>query len=280
METGRNAPRHSLPLPSFLRRQESIRRASAADGAQPRLPSSQAPRHSRESGNLLGWRLRRGEGAGDGARCAPSFLRRQESIRRASAADGAQPRLPSSQAPRHSRESGNLLGWRLRRGEGAGDGARCAPSFLRRQESIRRASAADGAQPRLPSSQAPRHSRESGNLLGWRLRRGEGAGDGARCAPSFLRRQESIRRASAADGRAPVCPHPQAPRHSRESGNLLGGACGGERVLETGRNAPRHSCVGRNPFGAQAPQTGARPSALIPRRLAIPAKAGTYWGAR
>ena len=39
----------------------------------------------------------------------------------------------------------------------------------------------------------------------------------------------------------------------------------------------RHSCVGRNPFGAQAPQTGRRPSPWTPMRHVIPAKAGTYW---
>ena len=58
-----------------------------------------------------------------------------------------------------------------------------------------------------------RHSREGGNPAPIKA--------GANALPSFLRRQESIRRDSAPwTGRSPVSPNPQAPRHSRESGNL------------------------------------------------------------
>ena len=91
------------------------------------------------------------------------------------------------------------------------------------------------------------------------------------------------------DGAPPRLPPPRPPvipakagtyphdRHSREGGisPLLDDAQSAEiplslqgertprtrrvRVLRTGRVAFRHSCVGRNPFGASAPQTGRRP---------------------
>ena len=88
-----------------------------------------------------------------------------------------------------------------------------------------------------------RDSRESGNLL--------------TPIPSFLRRQESIRRDSAMTGRKPRLHRSPGPRHSRESGNLL------EDVIPakagTYPSPYRHSCVGRNPVGAIAPQTGRKP---------------------
>ena len=53
LATGRVAFRHSPTLPSFLRRQESIRAPQCPRrGASPVSPNPQAPRHSRESGNL------------------------------------------------------------------------------------------------------------------------------------------------------------------------------------------------------------------------------------
>ncbi len=154
-----------------------------------------------------------------------SFLRRQESIRRESAADGAAPRLHV------------LPG---------------ATSFLRKREPTPHRHSCVGRNPfgaKAPQtglrpvstfSPVPRHSRESGNLPLIVIP----AKAGTYPSSSFLRRQESIRRESATDGAAPRL-------------HVLPGATSFPRKREP--TPHRHSCIGRNPFGAIAPQTGLRP---------------------
>ena len=68
--------------------------------------------------------------------------------------------------------------------------------------------------------------------------------------PSFPRRQESIRRDSAIDGgeSRPVSLNPQAPRHSRESRNLL------EANLAPLAPAPSQPRLGRGEFVADFAQ--------------------------
>ena len=68
--------------------------------------------------------------------------------------------------------------------------------------------------------------------------------------PSFRRRPES--RGAQAPGTPLSLQGERTPRTRRE------------RVLRTGRVAFRHSCVGRNPFGAPAPQTGRSPVSMDP----------------
>ena len=92
---------------------------------------------------------------------------------------------------------------------------------------------------------------------------GEGTADGAQRAPSFLRRQESIRRDSATDGAQAPSPHvPHGPRHSRESGNLLAGATDarlGQPVHDQhGGGRYRHHC-GRSVFDDRRPTSEEHP---------------------
>ena len=130
---GRVAFRHSPPLPSFLRRQESIRRASATTGRKPRLPSSPGstsfPRKREPTG---------GRHSRVGGNPAP--------LRRASAAFPLS--LQGERTPRTRRERVLRSGRKPRH-------SLPLPSFLRRQESIRRASAPSWRKPRLPSSPGP-----------------------------------------------------------------------------------------------------------------------------
>ena len=115
--------------------------------------------------------------------------------------------------------------------EGTAVGARSVPSFLRRQESIRRHSAADGAQPRL---------------------------HGTHGASSFPRKRE-----------------PTGSRPVRESGNPAphnGAQAPNSPSPYKGRG--RRERGGRGYCGRGA---NARRPSTHPRRIVIPAKAGTYW---
>ena len=101
--------------------------------------------------------------------------------------------------------------------------------------------------------------------------------------PSFRRRQESIRRASATDGGRPVSKYPPSPllprpRHSRVGGNPapFGGAQapnspspykgrgrrehGGRGYCGRRRNAPRHSCEAGIQSAPKRHRQGAAPS--------------------
>ena len=101
----------------------------------------------------------------------------------------------------------------------------CAPSWRYRAEWIpayagmtaKRAGITARARARRwrPDPPLPIRGEDAANAAG------KDTADGARSVPSFLRRQESIRRPSATTGRSPVSPDPPPPRHSRESGNLL-----------------------------------------------------------
>ncbi len=145
LRTGRVAPRHSLPLPSFSRRRESIRRHSATDGARS-APSSPDPPphdcHSRESANLP-----------PPPRAARPLTVIPPHDRHSRASGNPAPfgaQAPTSPSPYKGR------GRRERGGRGyCGTGRVAFPSFRRRPESSRRHSATDGAL-RAPSPLIPR----------------------------------------------------------------------------------------------------------------------------
>ena len=120
------------------------------------------------------------------------------------------------------------------------------PSFLRRRESrpIER-----GAW-RLPSFPRRRESRPHRA--------------GGQRFTSFPRRRESPH----VSAQAPNSPSPYKGRGRRERGGR--GYCG------RGAVALRHSCVGRNPFGATAPQTGRSPVSLVPQAHRHSREEGTY----
>ena len=137
-----------------------------------------------------------------------------------------------------------------------------------RQGSIRRPNATDGAR-RAPSPLIP-----TPHVIPAKAGIYPSAPRSAPC-PSFPRRRESR------PLRAPQRPDPPLPTRGEDAANAAG-----EGTADEARNAPhnrhsplyRHSGVGRNPFGAIAPQTGHKaPSPRSPRGHVIPAKAGTYW---